>query len=49
MYCEDAKYENLFFDILSKADNYFINGDTLFLRNAGMDSTAKFIADHLKK
>ncbi|MEP6627517.1 MAG: META domain-containing protein [Ginsengibacter sp.] len=49
MYCEDAKFENTFFNILSKTDNYLISGDTLFLRNKGMDSTAKFVADYLKK
>ena len=49
MYCNEAKFENLFFDVLSKTDNFLIHGDTLFLRNAGMDSTAKFIANPLKK
>jgi heat shock protein HslJ len=43
IYCPAAKYENLFFDILSKADNYLIKGDTLYLRNKQMDSTAHFI------
>ena len=44
MYCDEAKYENLFFDVLGRIDNYLINGDTLVLRNSGMDSTAKFLA-----
>lgn len=49
MYCDDAKFENVFFNLLSRTDSYLINGDTLFLRNAGMDSTAKFVADYLRK
>ncbi|HXS56772.1 MAG TPA: META domain-containing protein [Hanamia sp.] len=49
MYCEDAKFENTFFKILDRTDNYLISGDTLFLRNAEMDSTAKFVADYFKK
>ena len=44
MYCNNAKYENLFFDLLNKADNYLIKNDTLYLRNKQMDSTAAFIA-----
>lgn len=49
MYCEDAQFENVFLNLISRADNYLISGDTLFLRNAGMDSTAKFVANYLKK
>lgn len=49
MYCDDAKFENVFFNLLSRTDSYLISGDTLFLRNSGMDSTAKFVADYLKK
>jgi heat shock protein HslJ len=49
MYCEDAKFENTFLNILSRTDSYLISGDTLFLRNAGMHSSAKFVADYLKK
>lgn len=44
MYCDNAKYENLFFDLLSKADNYLIKGDTLYLRSKLMDSTAHFVS-----
>ena len=49
MYCDNAKFENIFFNILGRTDSYLISGDTLFLRNKRMDSTAKFIADYLKK
>jgi heat shock protein HslJ len=49
MYCGEGKSENVFFGLLSRTDSYLINGDTLFLRNAGMDSTAKFVADYLRK
>ena len=49
MYCEDAPFENTFFKFLDRTDSYLINGDTLFLRNAEMDSTAKFVADYFKK
>jgi heat shock protein HslJ len=49
MYCNDANYENLFFDILSKSDNYFIKKDTLYLRNKQMDSTASFVAKNKLK
>jgi len=49
IYCENGKLENLFFDILSKTDNYLIEKDTLFLRNKTLDSTAKLIAVPLKK
>ena len=48
MYCDGAKYESLFFDIISKADNFYINADTLYLRNARLDSNAKFIANYHK-
>ena len=44
MYCREAKYETLFFDVLGRIDNYIIDGDTLILRNFDMDSTAKFLA-----
>lgn len=49
MYCEDAKYEMLFLDLLERVDNFYINNDTLFLRNKGMDSTARFVANYFKK
>ncbi len=45
MYCDDIKYESLFLDLLSKADNFLITGDTLSLRNKQMDSTAIFISE----
>ena len=43
MYCDEAKYESLFFDVLSKTANYSINGDTLILTNAASDSSAKLV------
>ena len=43
MYCPNAKEEVLYFDLLSRTDNYLIKADTLYLRNRTMDSTAKFI------
>lgn len=44
MYCPNAKEEVLYFDLLSRTDNYLIKADTLYLRNRTMDSTAKFTA-----
>ena len=43
MYCPNAKEEVLYFDLLSRTDNFLIKADTLYLRNRTMDSTAKFI------
>jgi heat shock protein HslJ len=44
IFCNNAKDENLFFDLLSKTDNFLIEKDTLYLRNKSLDSIAKFIA-----
>ncbi|MDQ2718554.1 MAG: META domain-containing protein [Bacteroidota bacterium] len=49
MYCNDVPYESLFFDVLSKCDNYNITSNTLVLRNGKMDSTVKFVADTITK
>jgi heat shock protein HslJ len=49
MFCSNAKDENLFFDLLSKTDNFLIEKDTLYLRNKPLDSIAKFIAVMPKK
>ena len=49
MYCPNAKEEALYFDLLSRTDNYLIKADTLYLRNRTMDSTAKFVAVPNKK
>lgn len=48
MFCNNAKDENLFFDLLSKTDNYLIEKDTLYLRNKPLDSIAKFVAAPLE-
>lgn len=44
MACPDMSVEQAFMDILSKADNYSLNGDTLTLNKARMAPLAKFVA-----
>ena len=44
MACPDMSVEQAFMDVLNKADNYSLNGDTLTLNKARMAPLAKFVA-----
>lgn|SRR5690606_14548846 len=44
MACPDMSVEQVFMDVLSKVDNYSLNGDTLTLNKARMAPLAKFEA-----
>jgi heat shock protein HslJ len=41
--CQDLETENEFFNVLKTADNYYLNGDTLYLNKARMATMAKFV------
>lgn len=47
MACPDMSVEQAFLDVLSRADNYSLNGDTLTLNKARMAPLAKFEAVYL--
>ena len=44
MWCHGIEYETQFFKMLSTADHYYINGDTLSLTNGKIANVAKFDA-----
>ncbi|MFN3554609.1 MAG: copper resistance protein NlpE N-terminal domain-containing protein [Bacteroidales bacterium] len=44
MGCQDMEVEQLLFEVLDKADNYTIGGDTLSLNKARMAPLARFVA-----
>lgn len=46
--CIDAHHETEFFEVLNKADNYNLVGDTLFLNKARMAPMARFEAVYLR-
>lgn len=47
MACETVRYESALLEVLERADNYAIKGDTLSLNKARMSPLAKFVAVYL--
>jgi heat shock protein HslJ len=48
MACPALDIENQFTKVLTEADNYYVNGDTLILNKARMAPLARFVAVYMK-